>query len=98
MRRSGSSTSSAPRSRPASRSERIGMSGIGRHRLLQLLVDAAIVAISWVLAFELRFDQGLPVFYDTLLRRTILLVVVIKLAVFLMFGFHRRWWRYVSVR
>ena len=74
------------------------MSGIGRHRLLQPLVDAAIVAVSWVLAFELRFDQGLPVYYDTLLRRTILLVVAIKLAVFLMFGFHRRWWRYVSVR
>jgi FlaA1/EpsC-like NDP-sugar epimerase len=74
------------------------MSGIGRHRLLQLLADAAIIAVSWVLAFELRFDQGLPVYYDTLLRRTILLVVAVKLAVFLMFGFHRRWWRYVSVR
>jgi len=74
------------------------MSGIGRHRLLQLLADAAIIAVSWVLAFELRFDNGLPVYYDTLLRRTIVLVVVIKLAVFLMFGFHRRWWRYVSVR
>ena len=72
--------------------------GIGRHRLLQLVVDAAIVAVAWVLAFELRFDHGLPVYYDTLLRRTILLVVAIKLAVFLLFGFHRRWWRYVSVR
>jgi FlaA1/EpsC-like NDP-sugar epimerase len=74
------------------------MSGIGRHRLLQVLTDAAIIAVSWVLAFELRFDNGLPVYYDTLLRRTILLVVAIKLAVFFMFGFHRRWWRYVSVR
>jgi FlaA1/EpsC-like NDP-sugar epimerase len=74
------------------------MSGIGRHRLLQLLADAAIIAVSWVLAFELRFDQGLPVYYDTLLRRTLLLVVAVKLAVFLAFGFHRRWWRYVSVR
>ncbi|HEY5058032.1 MAG TPA: nucleoside-diphosphate sugar epimerase/dehydratase [Gaiellaceae bacterium] len=74
------------------------MSKIGRHRLLQLVADAAIVAVSWVLAFELRFDHGLPVYYDTLLRRTILIVVAIKLAVFLMFGFHRRWWRYVSVR
>ena len=74
------------------------MSGIGRHRLLQLLADALIVAVSWVLAFELRFDHGLPVYYDTLLRRTILIVVAIKLAVFIMFGFHRRWWRYVSVR
>jgi FlaA1/EpsC-like NDP-sugar epimerase len=74
------------------------MSGIGRHRLLQLVADAAIIAVSWVLAFELRFDNGLPPYYDTLLRRTILLVVAIKLTVFLAFGFHRRWWRYVSVR
>jgi FlaA1/EpsC-like NDP-sugar epimerase len=73
------------------------VSGFGRHRLLQLLIDAGIVALSWFLAFELRFDQGLPVYYDTLLRRTILIVVAIKVAVFLLFGFHRRWWRYVSV-
>ncbi|HVH51670.1 MAG TPA: nucleoside-diphosphate sugar epimerase/dehydratase, partial [Gaiellaceae bacterium] len=74
------------------------MSGFGRHRLLQLVVDAAIVAVSWFLAFQLRFDHGLPIYYDTLLRRTIALVVVIKVAVFLLFGFHRRFWRYVSVR
>src|SRR5437667_7995374 len=73
------------------------MNGFGRHRLLQLLIDAGIVALSWFLAFELRFDHGLPVYYDTLLRRTILLVVAIKITVFLLFGFHRRWWRYVSV-
>src|SRR6266513_6484578 len=73
------------------------MSGFRRHRVLQLVVDAGIVALSWFLAFQLRFDQGLPVYYDTLLRRTILLVVAIKVAVFLLFGFHRRWWRYVSV-
>jgi FlaA1/EpsC-like NDP-sugar epimerase len=73
------------------------MTGFGRHRILQLVVDAGIVALSWFLAFQLRFDQGLPPYYDTLLRRTILLVVAIKIAVFLAFGFHRRWWRYVSV-
>jgi FlaA1/EpsC-like NDP-sugar epimerase len=74
------------------------MAGFGRHRLLQVVTDAAIVALAWFLAFELRFDQGLPVYYETLLRRTILLVVVIKVAIFLLFGFHRRWWRYVSVQ
>src|SRR6059058_1156386 len=73
------------------------MTGFGRHRIFQLLVDAGIVALSWFLAFQLRFDQGLPPYYDTLLRRTILLVVAIKVVVFLLFGFHRRWWRYVSV-
>ena len=49
------------------------------HRLWQLLVDAAIVALSWWLAFELRFDNGLPPKYQQLFDRTILLVVGIKL-------------------
>ena len=40
----------------------------------------------------------MPGFYHRFLWPTILLVVVIKLGVFLAFGFHRRWWRYVSVR
>ncbi len=74
------------------------MTLISRHRLWQVLVDAAIVALAWFLAFELRFDQGLPVYYSTLLDRTILLVVAIKLVVFIAFGFYNRWWRYVSVR
>src|SRR3954466_10721188 len=73
------------------------MSGFRSHRLLQLVIDAGIVAVAWFLAFELRFARGLPVFYETLLRRTILIVVAIKVVVFLLFGFHRRWWRYVSV-
>jgi FlaA1/EpsC-like NDP-sugar epimerase len=73
------------------------VSGLRTHRLLQLVIDAGIVALAWYLAFELRFDNGLPVYYDTLLRRTILIVVAIKVVVFLLFGFHRRWWRYVSV-
>ncbi len=74
------------------------MTLISRHRLWQLLVDAVIVAASWWLAFELRFDQGPPPYYSTLLRRTILLVVAIKLVVFIAFGFYNRWWRYVSIR
>ncbi|HEY1565080.1 MAG TPA: nucleoside-diphosphate sugar epimerase/dehydratase [Gaiellaceae bacterium] len=68
------------------------------HRIWQLLVDAAIVAASWWLAFELRFDHGLPIYYQTLFTRTILLVVGIKLIVFIAFGFYNRWWRYVSIR
>jgi FlaA1/EpsC-like NDP-sugar epimerase len=74
------------------------MTLIFRHRLWQVLVDAGIVALAWFLAFELRFDNGLPVYYTTLLDRTILLVVAIKLLVFVAFGFYNRWWRYVSVR
>ncbi len=70
------------------------------HRLWQLLVDAAIVAFSWWLAFELRFDNGLSAHpgYQHLFDRTLLLVVGIKLIVFIAFGFYNRWWRYVSIR
>ena len=70
------------------------------HRLWQLLVDGAIVALSWWLAFELRFDNGLSrhAGYQHLFNRTILLVVGIKLVVFIAFGFYNRWWRYVSIR
>jgi FlaA1/EpsC-like NDP-sugar epimerase len=68
------------------------------HRVWQLLVDAAIVAASWWLAFELRFDHGLNIPYRNLLDRTILIVLGIKLAVFVLSGFYTRWWRYTSLR
>jgi FlaA1/EpsC-like NDP-sugar epimerase len=71
---------------------------ITRHRIWQLVADGCLVALAWYLAFELRFDSGTPVFYETLFRRTILVVIGIKLAVFIISGFYDRWWRYVSTR
>ncbi|HEU5476796.1 MAG TPA: nucleoside-diphosphate sugar epimerase/dehydratase [Gaiellaceae bacterium] len=73
---------------------------ISPHRLWQLFVDGAIVAASWWLAFQLRFDNGLShhLGYQRLFDRTILLVLAIKLIVFIAFGFYNRWWRYVSIR
>src|SRR5438105_8302857 len=71
---------------------------INRHRAWQLVADGGLVALAWWLAFELRFDSGPPVFYETLFRRTILVVIGIKLAVFVLSGFYDRWWRYVSTR
>jgi FlaA1/EpsC-like NDP-sugar epimerase len=71
---------------------------ITRHRLWQLLADAALVSVAWYLAFQLRFDHGVPVYYNTLLRRTILIVIAIKLVSFVVLGFYNRWWRYISTR
>ena len=71
---------------------------INRHRLWNLAADGALVAAAWYLAFQLRFDHGVPIYYRTLFERTIVLVVVINLVVFLAFGFYNRWWRYVSTR
>jgi FlaA1/EpsC-like NDP-sugar epimerase len=71
---------------------------ITRHRLWQLAADAAMIALAWYLAFQLRFDFEVRPYYQEMLRETIVFVVAIKLAVFVAFGFYQRWWRYVSTR
>ena len=71
---------------------------VNRHRVWQLAADALLVSAAWWLAFQLRFDQGVPIYYRTLFSKTILIVIAIKLVVFVAFGFYNRWWRYVSTR
>jgi FlaA1/EpsC-like NDP-sugar epimerase len=73
---------------------------ITRHRLWQLAVDGVLIAGAWYLAWNLRFDQlRLPRYYEPYLSwRVIGVVVALKLAVFVLFGFYNRWWRYVSTR
>jgi FlaA1/EpsC-like NDP-sugar epimerase len=71
---------------------------INRHRLWQLVVDAGLCAAAWYLAFRLRFDPRIPPYYETLFSKTIWMVILIQVAVFVLFGFYNRWWRYVSTR
>ena len=73
-------------------------SPITRHSIWQIGADAALVALAWWLAWNLRFESR-PVYYDRYLdREIILLVVALKLPVFALSGFYNRWWRYVSTR
>jgi FlaA1/EpsC-like NDP-sugar epimerase len=69
-----------------------------RHRLWQIAVDAVLIAGAWYLAFALRFDKGVPPVYDTYWRRTILIVVGVKLGILLLSGWYVKWWRYISLR
>src|ERR671935_2683854 len=72
---------------------------VNRHRVWQLVFDAALIVAAWRLTFFLRFDKTTPVFYRHLLDwQVIALVVGLKLATFVLFGFYNRWWRYVSTR
>ena len=74
-------------------------SPINRHSIWQVAVDAALVAAAWWLAWNLRFDEARPVYYDRYLDWSIVLLVVgLKLPVFVFTGFYNRWWRYVSTR
>jgi FlaA1/EpsC-like NDP-sugar epimerase len=74
-------------------------SPVSRHRLWQLVVDAALVAAAWWLSWYVRFDHQPPVYYRRYLDwDVVLLVVGITIPVFVLFGFYNRWWRYVSMR
>jgi FlaA1/EpsC-like NDP-sugar epimerase len=72
---------------------------VNRHRVWQLVFDAALIVAAWRLTFFLRFDQATPIFYRHLLDWDVVaLVVGLKLATFVLSGFYNRWWRYVSTR
>ncbi len=71
---------------------------VTRYRIAQVAADALLIAAAWYLAFQLRFDGDLPRPYQRLFDRTLFVVVVVELVVFVAFGFYNRWWRYVSTR
>jgi FlaA1/EpsC-like NDP-sugar epimerase len=71
---------------------------VHRHSLPQLIVDGALVALAYVLAFQLRFDQGIPGRYQLLRDHTIWWVVPLCALVFALFGLYQRLWTYVGQR
>jgi FlaA1/EpsC-like NDP-sugar epimerase len=72
-----------------------------RNRVGQILADAALIALAWFLAFQLRFlddPHGWPHRYETLFAQTVGFVVAGKLIIFALAGLYQKWWRYVSGR
>ena len=69
-----------------------------RYQLWQIAIDAGLVAAAWWLAFWLRFDQGIPVYYDRLFDKTIYIAIPIQVGIFILFGLYSHWWRYFSIR
>src|SRR3977135_3745805 len=71
---------------------------VHRHSLPQLLVDGLLVALAYLLAFRLRFDDAVPARYQPLLDPTLLWVVPVALVVLAAFGLYQRLWTYVGQR
>jgi len=72
-----------------------------RNRLGQILADAALVALAYFLAFQLRFlddPHGWPHRYEVLFAQSVGFVVAGKLIIFAASGLYQKWWRYVSGR
>jgi FlaA1/EpsC-like NDP-sugar epimerase len=71
---------------------------LNRYRLGQLAIDAASVALAWWAAFVLRFELELPAPYERLFEKTLPVVIVIQVAIFVATGLYLHLWRYISVR
>jgi FlaA1/EpsC-like NDP-sugar epimerase len=71
-----------------------------RHRIFQLAADAALAALAFYLAFEIRFiDEpgGIPNRYVDMLTGSIVFVALGKTVVFSLMGLHQKWWRYFNI-
>jgi FlaA1/EpsC-like NDP-sugar epimerase len=73
-------------------------SSVNVRRVGQVGVDAALLALAYYLAYVLRFDDSIPLRYERLLEDTIVLIVVMKLVIFALFGLYSKLWRFVDQR
>ncbi|MBA3809714.1 MAG: polysaccharide biosynthesis protein [Solirubrobacterales bacterium] len=69
-----------------------------RHSVPQLVVDGALVALAYYLAFQLRFDSGPPKQYAELRSETIWWVALASLPVLVLARVYQRRWRYAGQR
>ena len=71
-----------------------------RHRIFQLVADAALAALAYYLAFAIRFiDEpgGIPDRYVDMLTGSIVFVAIGMTVVFSLMGLHQKWWRYFNL-
>ena len=73
-------------------------SSVYLRRLGHIAGDAALVAAAYVLAYVLRFDEGIPARYEELLLTTLPFVVAGKVALFAVFGLYNKVWRFIDGR
>ena len=69
---------------------------VHRHSLPQIAVDAALLALAYYVAYQLRFDGDVPEDYKELFRNTLSFVVIGGVFIFGAFGLYRHWMRYSS--
>jgi FlaA1/EpsC-like NDP-sugar epimerase len=73
-------------------------SSVNARRVGQVGVDAFLIALAYYLAYVLRFDDAIPLRYERLMEDTIVLIVVMKLVIFGLFGLYSKLWRFVDQR
>jgi len=62
-----------------------------------ILMDALIVTIVSYLAFFIRFEGKIDITHNQLMLSSLPLLVLIRIAIFYIFGLYHRLWRYASI-
>jgi len=68
-----------------------------KKRLAEVLIDCVLIALSFTVAFAIRFD-GLPSAYMGIIAQSLPILIPIKLVVFFYFGLYRGLWRYIGIQ
>ena len=68
-----------------------------KRRVLEVLLDTLLIALAYYGAFVLRWDGGLPDEQLHIFLKTLPLVIIIQIAIFLFGGVYRGLWRYVGI-
>lgn len=68
-----------------------------RNFWIMVLGDAALILVSYFLAYHLRFDGHIPPDSLANFRKTVIWIVPLKLVCFSLFGLYKGMWRYTSI-
>lgn len=69
-----------------------------KRRILEVLLDTALICLAYISAFGLRFEGEIPAPHFSVLVRSLPVILALKLAVFASFGLYQGVWRHLSIR
>lgn len=68
-----------------------------KHFYLMVALDGLLVFLSYITAYLLRFDMGIPAEEWMRVGQTLPFVIPMKIVIFFLFGLYRGMWRYTSL-
>ena len=68
-----------------------------KKRIAEVLIDCVLIALSFIVAFAIRFD-GLPSLYTGIIAQSLPILIPMKLMIFFYFGLYRGIWRYFGIQ
>jgi len=68
-----------------------------KRRILEVMIDFAIICISYVSAYLLAFEGVISAHNQELLLASLPIIIAIKLSMFFVFGLYRGLWKYIGI-